>query len=271
VLEENIHLPNNVTACQVFQKNWTLAAHWVQVDLLIRDQIYMNKDAVIYTAATLCHRNRFDSFSQITGLHMPLVVEDGTPAKPFRFARIPSPFLRDLEIIVPETAVSGKFANKELWLRTVVETLPRLIMENRGRTLVLFSSYQDLNLVLDQVRNAINGTRYPLLVQKPGLPAAPLCDEFRAIRESVLFGVDTFWYGVDFKGDTLTQVIITRIPYPPPSDPLQMARKKIMSSNLFWDRYNYDTEIKMRQGIGRLIRCDTDRGRVVILDSRYRP
>ena len=127
------------------------------------------------------------------------------------------------------------------------------------------------SVIADRVRGAINSTRYPLLIQRPGQPTVNLCDEFRAVKESVLFGVDTFWYGVDFKGDTLTQVIITRIPYPPPSEPLQTARKKVLTEKDFWNRYRYDTDIKMKQGIGRLIRCDTDRGRVVILDSRYRP
>ncbi|NJL58616.1 MAG: hypothetical protein HC887_02140 [Desulfobacteraceae bacterium] len=98
-----------------------------------------------------------------------------------------------------------------------------------------------------------------------------MCEEFRALKESVLFGVDSFWYGVDFKGDTLTQVIITRIPYPSPYDALQMARKRTLSPKEFWSRYHYDTHIKLRQGIGRLIRCETDRGKVVILDKRYKP
>jgi ATP-dependent DNA helicase DinG len=81
--------------------------------------------------------------------------------------------------------------------------------------------------------------------------------------------VDTFWYGVDFPGDTLTQVIITRIPFPSPADPLQAARKKSRSPEEYWKRYRYDSDLKMKQGIGRLIRCDTDRGTVIILDSRF--
>jgi ATP-dependent DNA helicase DinG len=150
----------------------------------------------------------------------------------------------------------------------IVGILPELIDKNKGRTLVLFSSYSDLNLIAEQI--AESATAYPLLIQQQGQPTVNLCDEFREIRESVLFGVDTFWYGVDFKGDTLTQVIITRIPYPSPFEPIQIARKKLMSPKAFWSRYYYDTEIKMKQGIGRLIRCDTDRGKVVILDSRCR-
>ena len=108
------------------------------------------------------------------------------------------------------------------------------------------------------------------MIQQKGISTSGLCDEFRAIKESVLFGVDTFWYGVDFKGDTLTQVIITRIPYPSPNNPIQMARKRLISNDEYWKRYRYDTFIKLKQGIGRLIRSETDKGKVYILDSRFK-
>lgn len=271
VIADNLVSANNITAYQLFRKHWMIAAQWVEVSDLIRHRIYEQKDAVIYTAATLCHRNRFDSFRVIAGMYPLRSIENEILPKPFRFARLPSPFAADvMELIVPEDAVSGKYENKAAWLAYVGDRVPRLIAENRGRTLVLFSSYQDMQEVAEQVGRSLDGERYPLLIQRPGQPTLTLCDEFRAVKESVLFGVDTFWYGVDFPGDTLTQVIITRIPYPPPSDPLLMARRKIMTPDLYWDRYRYDTEIKMRQGIGRLIRRHTDRGRVVILDARYR-
>ncbi|MEZ4526410.1 MAG: ATP-dependent DNA helicase [Desulfobacterales bacterium] len=263
----------HITAAQIFQRNWNLLSQQVQMGETIRQKIHARKDCVVYTAATLCHRNRFDSFQRICGMDRPLeTIENEVISKDFRFVQIPSPFAKDaMEILVPEGAVSGKYDNKEAWLKSIVMLVPELIRKNRGRTLVLFSSYQDLHLVAEKVAPAIADTRYPLLIQRPGQSTVNLCDEFRAVKESVLFGVDTFWYGVDFRGDTLTQVIITRIPYPPPSDPLQMARRKTLPTEVYWDRYQYDTDIKMRQGMGRLIRCDTDRGKVVILDARYRP
>jgi len=272
-IQENMTCENYITACKFFQRNWNLVSQQVQMGDSIRHQIHARKDCVVYTAATLCHRNQFDSFQRICGMDHPLkTIEDEIINKDFRFVRIPSPFAKDvMEILVPDEAVSGKYDNKEAWLKSLVMLIPELIRKNKGRTLVLFSSYQDLQLVAEKVGQAIADTRYPLLIQRPGQSTVNLCDEFRAVKESVLFGVDTFWYGVDFRGDTLTQVIITRIPYPPPSDPLQMARRKIMSTDVYWDRYQYDTDIKLRQGIGRLIRCDTDRGKVIILDARYRP
>jgi len=68
----------------------------------------------------------------------------------------------------------------------------------------------------------------------------------------------------------LTQVIITRIPFPNPRDPVQTARKNIFAPDDYWNRYRFETLIKLKQGIGRLIRSENDRGKIVILDSRYR-
>jgi len=192
-------------------------------------------------------------------------------SKEFRFEAIPSPFdPAAAEIAVPPEAVSGAFDCKDAWLSRVAELLPGLIRRNRGRTLVLFASYGDLEAISTRVADEIRADGYPLLLQQSGVPTASLCDEFRAIRESVLFGVDTFWYGVDFPGETLTQVIITRLPFPHPQDPLQIARRNLLPREEYWRRYRYETAIKLRQGIGRLIRSEADRGRVVILDARYR-
>ncbi len=182
-----------------------------------------------------------------------------------------SPFLAArAEISVPAEAVSGSYSNKALWMNSITKLLPDLIKKNRGRTLVLFASYQDLEDVAKRVGNIISEVGFPLILQRRGRSTGDLCDEFRAIKESVLFGVDTFWYGVDFKGDTLTQVIITRIPYPSPQDPLNTARRKTLHPVAYWARYSYDTFIKMKQGAGRLICCETDQGKIIILDSRYK-
>ncbi len=263
---------NRVSACRLYSRNWSLMSQSVEVGALISHHIYDDKDAVVFTAATLCHGGSFRAFRSIVGIDGAAEPIDAyTGDARFRFRIIPSPFSKDqMTIVAPDRAVNGKYGNKSQWIAAVTELIPELIAENGGRTLVLFASYADLEAIVPQVAGAIDGARYPLLVQQRGMPTLPLCDAFRTVKESVLFGVDTFWYGVDFRGDTLTQVIITRIPYPSPADPIQAARKGMLSPSEFWNRYRYETEIKLRQGIGRLIRCHTDRGRVVILDSRYR-
>jgi ATP-dependent DNA helicase DinG len=262
---------NRLAAYEVFLRHWSLISQEVDVAELIRMNLYSDTRGIVYTSATLCQDGSFDPFKGVAGLDRPFFLDEQmTRTREFRFVSLPSPFAEDaLETIVPPDAVGGNYRNKGVWLEAVTRLLPGLILKNRGRTLVLFSSYRDLEAVADRIAGEITAAGFPLLIQQSGYPTGNLCDEFRAIKESVLFGVDTFWYGVDFKGDTLTQVIITRIPYASPADPLQRSRRRMMSPADYRQRYLYDTYIKLKQGIGRLIRCETDRGRVVILDSRY--
>jgi ATP-dependent DNA helicase DinG len=280
--------PAYVTACILFVRHWTISIRAVEVADLLRNHIYEDRESIVFTSATLRQRGSFDSFGLAAGMtsiqrpdilsaSRPLECENNdSPTTPqekrdFRFEAVPSPFSRDaLEIEIPPGALSGSHECKESWLVRIAELIPGLIRRNRGRTLVLFASYSDLTTTEKRVAEEIHADGYPLLLQRSGVPTAALCDEFRTIRESVLFGVDTFWYGVDFPGDTLTQVIITRLPFPHPQDPLQVARRNLLSREEYWKRYNYETEIKLRQGIGRLIRSESDRGKVVILDARYR-
>jgi ATP-dependent DNA helicase DinG len=285
---EMVLSPGHVTAGILFVRHWVISVRAVEVADILRDHLYEGRNCVIFTSATLRQGESFDGFRRAAGLGREsgdTMGESGNtmmgngdamphrvPISPVsRFEAIPSPFdPAAAEIAVPPEAVSGAFECKDAWLSRVAELLPGLIRRNRGRTLVLFSSYGDLDTISDRVADEIRADGYPLLLQQSGVPTASLCDEFRAIRESVLFGVDTFWYGVDFPGETLTQVIITRIPFPHPQDPLQIARRNLLPREEYWQRYRYETTIKLRQGIGRLIRSESDRGRVVILDARYR-
>jgi len=266
--------PAHVTAGILFVRHWVISVRAVEVADILRDHLYDGRDCVIFTSATLRQGESFDGFRRAAGLggENGDMMPHRVPVFPApRFEAIPSPFdPAAAEIAVPAEALSGAFECKEAWLSRVAELLPGLIRRNRGRTLVLFSSYGDLEAISARVADEIRTDGYPLLLQQSGVPTAALCDEFRAIRESVLFGVDTFWYGVDFPGETLTQVIITRLPYPHPQDPLQVARKNLLPREEYWRRYRYETAIKLRQGIGRLIRSESDRGRIVILDARYR-
>jgi ATP-dependent DNA helicase DinG len=262
---------NQILTYDVFSRHWTLLSRPVDVSNLIRENLYRDTEGLIYTSATICMDGNYETFKQIVGTDRPFFLnKEKSAEREFRHVFLGSSFSPDrMEMIVPPETPSGDYQNKSAWMDFIVKALPDLIKKNKGRTLVLFSSYADLEAVAKRIGNDIVEAGYPLLVQRNGYPTGDLCDEFRAVKESVLFGVDTFWYGVDFKGDTLTQVIITRIPYPHPGDAMNMARKKILHPAKYMDRYLYDTFIKIKQGIGRLIRCETDHGRVVVLDSRF--
>ena len=264
-------LKNSVMAFQFYTRHWSLYAQAVDVADLIRRHVIQRKDAIVFTSATICHRQSFDEFKRITGID---VFDDRSEDINLRrtpdFASIPSFFPKDnMELIIHPEAVSGAYDNKRVWIGKTPKLVLELVKDNKGRTLVLFSSYSDLDAVLKRIADDIMDAGYPLLIQRNGCQTGNISDEFRSIKESVLFGVDTFWYGVDYKGDTLTQVIITRIPFPNVSSPLQCARKTTMPAAEYKRRYMYETYIKLLQGIGRLIRCETDRGKVVVLDSRF--
>lgn len=258
-------LPAYVTSAVLYVHHWSVTTRAVEVADILRSSFYRIWDSVVFTSATLRQGKSFDGFRSITGL------TEKNDERILRFEAIPSAFQSAaFEISVPANVISGAYEGKESWLASVAELLPALVRENRGRTLVLFVSYEDLNKTAARVGDDIRAAGYPLLLQEYGLPTTSLVDEFREIRESVLFGVDSFWFGVDFPGDTLTQVIITRLPFPHPQAPLQIARRAILPEKEYWKRYRYEMAIKLRQGIGRLIRSEADHGRVVILDSRYR-
>ena len=255
---------------QVFPRNWILGGGQVYVGPLVRNHILARRDTVVFTSATLTHQASFAPFRRSLGLgkgqHI-LFDDTEAPPKPCFVTRVSPPFEPDFALVVPSGTPTAMFEHKATWLNYVSKVIPDLIELNHGATLVLCASYEDLEALRERLEREYDG-EYPLLFQKKGEPPAALCDEFRAAKESVLFGVETFWHGVDFPGDTLTQVIITRLPFPSPSSPLMDARKRCLPDAAYWDRYRYETAIKFRQGVGRLIRRETDKGIVVVLDNR---
>jgi len=141
----------------------------------------------------------------------------------------------------------------------------------RGGSLVLFTSYGDMRSVAATLEPVYRDSGRPLLLQGQGLGRTELARQMRSLGNAVLFGTDSFWTGVDVPGEALSQVIITRLPFDPPSHPIaeaQAERIRDHGGNPFNDLTLPDALIKFRQGVGRLIRNQTDRGLITILDSR---
>ena len=141
----------------------------------------------------------------------------------------------------------------------------------RGGTLVLFTSYTDMRAIAAMLEPQFAAAGRPFLIQGADLSRTELAEQMRARGNAVLFGTDSFWTGVDVPGDALAQVILTRLPFDPPTHPITEARCDHIrgeGGNPFNELTLPDALIKFRQGIGRLIRTATDRGLVTILDSR---
>jgi ATP-dependent DNA helicase DinG len=141
----------------------------------------------------------------------------------------------------------------------------------RGGSLVLFTSYRDMQAVAAIVGPLLSSLGRPFLIQGGDISRTELAQRMRGAGNAVLFGTDSFWTGVDIPGDALSQVVLARLPFSPPSDPVSEAKSELIRDR-GGDPFNEltlpEALIKFRQGAGRLIRTKTDRGLITVLDSR---
>ncbi|MDR1963857.1 MAG: hypothetical protein LBQ50_08770 [Planctomycetaceae bacterium] len=149
--------------------------------------------------------------------------------------------------------------------------LRRYLTETQGGAFVLFTSYQLLKRTASDMTSWLAEQRFPLLIQGEGMPRSEMVRQFKAVSGSVLFGTDSFWQGVDVPGDALRNVIITKLPFLVPSQPVVEAKIEMIKSrggNPFKEYQLPVAILKFKQGFGRLIRTRTDSGLVVVLDPR---
>ena len=152
-----------------------------------------------------------------------------------------------------------------------LSALKRYISETDGGAFVLFTNWTLLKSAASDLAGWLAEEDYPLTVQGEGMTRSRMIETFRRNRRSVLFGTDSFWQGVDVPGDALRNVIITRLPFLVPDQPLTEARLEAIEfrgGNSFREYLLPSAILKLKQGFGRLIRSRTDSGLVVLLDSR---
>lgn len=216
--------------------------------------------AWVFTSATLSSAGRFDLFKQRLGIGECV---ERTWESPFNYWEQGCFYLPQMPPPANNTAVHT---------HNVIEKVWPLINAAGGRTFVLCTSLAAVRAAADelQARLEANGNPYPLFVQGDG-PKMRLIEEFRAHGNAVLVGSMSFWEGVDVKGEALSLVVIDKIPFAPPNDPVMMARSRAVEAS---GRRPFDeitlpeAIITLKQGAGRLIRSEGDRGMLVICDPR---
>jgi len=226
----------------------------LEISETFRGHVDKHKSAWIFTSATLAVGDDFTHFSRELG------IEDAHARRwdsPFDFAR-------QALLYVPTTLPAP---NTPHYTTMVIDAARPVIDASGGRTFFLLTSYRALNIVARELEGKIS---YPLLVQG-SLPRGELLERFRELGNAVLVGTSSFWEGVDVRGEALSCVIIDKLPFSSPGDPVMQARLEAMRTqglNPFFDYQVPQAAITLKQGVGRLIRDVHDRGVLMICDPR---
>ena len=231
-----------------------LQATPIDVSAILREKLFDAVDSIVLASATLAVGGTFEFAEQRLGIEhaRSLVVPSHFDYQKQALLYVP-PHMPDPRSPAFPRAAAGEITT--------------ILKHSRGRAFVLFTSYQQMRMVYDRVSLEIE---YPTLLQGTG-PRSALLEEFRATPHCVLFATSSFWQGVDVQGDQLSCVIIDKLPFAVPSDPVveaRIARIREDGGNPFYDYQIPQAALALKQGFGRLIRSKTDRGVLVLLDNR---
>jgi len=226
----------------------------IDVSAILRQHLFDAFDTIIMTSATLAVSGRFDFLKQRLGLQ---ATQETVLPHEFDYRE---QALLYIPVGLPDVRDSG-FVTK------AAEEVSRLLGVTEGRAFCLFTSYSQMNQIFELVRERV---RFPMLLQGTA-PRMALLERFRTTPNAVLFATSSFWQGVDVPGQQLSCVIIDRLPFAVPTDPIVAARVRTLTEegrNAFAEYQIPEAVLALKQGFGRLIRTRTDRGVLAILDNR---
>ena len=227
----------------------------LQVGNILADELFDRKESVVLTSATLSTQGDFDYYRQRVGL--PEETEQLLVGSPFDYQKAAI-------LLIPEDMPPP---NANGYVEALARVVADLGKSLGGRTMALFTSYSTLRSVANLVRTSLMGEGVEVLAQ--GVDGSPpqIMARFSENPNSVLLGTSSFWEGVDLPGGILKALVLTRLPFQVPTDPIVMARAEQFQDP--FSQYSVPQAVlRFRQGMGRLIRSKGDKGAIVVLDRR---
>jgi ATP-dependent DNA helicase DinG len=231
----------------------------LEVSDFLAEHLFEKVKTVICTSATLRTSDGYDYFRRQVGAPERCVTLD-----------VPSPFDYVNSVLIytaPHLTPPDRNGDEETYQLELAREVYRLITYSGGRALVLCTSLARMRYLYDTVSPHV---RFPLLKQGDA-PRADLIRQFQAAGDAVLFATRSFWQGVDIPGEALSLVVIDRLPFPVPSDPVVAGRDRLIRAGggePFYQLMLPEATLALKQGVGRLMRSESDRGVIALLDSR---
>lgn len=240
----------------------TLKAAPVDIGPVLHEDLFSQIPSVVMTSATLAVGKppRFDFFKSRVGMTQCQALQVGSPFD----------YRRQARLVLPQ-GMPDPTREKDEYERMCTAMIRRYVAQTDGHAFVLFTSYSMLRNVARQLMPWLREQNLAMYNQADGVPRNRMLEQFKQNSRAVLLGTDSFWQGVDVPGDALQNVIITKLPFSVPDQPLLSAHLdsiRAAGGNPFNDYQLPEAIIKLRQGFGRLIRSQQDHGMVVILDPR---
>jgi ATP-dependent DNA helicase DinG len=244
------------------EANTTLCASPLDISDYLREHLFKDNNSAIITSATLSIDGNFSYYKNRLG---------GEIADEIK---LPTQFdyYRQVKIIIPnDNSLTPAKDSNPVYVKSLTNWIEKTISKTNGKALVLFTNSLLMKSIGKELRDKLNEQGLELLIQGEGLSRKNLLDRFKLDINSVLFGLDSFWLGVDVPGESLSNLILTKLPFTVPDHPLIQARLEYIDSkggNSFMDYSLPEAVLKFRQGAGRLIRSKSDEGIITILDFR---